>query len=227
MTDKCSGKREPFRRGLILDVDGTLWDAVKEIADSWNEFGRDIPDITHHISYETMRKCLGKTMPQIADVVYDYLPEERRVEVLAGAMDYEIRFLWDHPGIIYPDVVSTLGKLKDDGWNLYIVSNCQKGYIEDFLHASGTEDLIEDHVCFEDTMQGKGYNIRLCVERNDLDYAFYVGDTAGDLEAAREAGIGFIFAAYGFGDVSGMDSVAAVIDTFGELPATAARLREG
>ena len=41
----------------------------------------------------------------------------------------------------------------------------------------------------------------------------YVGDTVGDCEASREAGVPFIFAAYGFGDVSGTEK----IDNIGEL----------
>ena len=158
-----------LRRGIILDVDGTLWDAVEVITESWNLYGKDVPDVRGEITCERMRGCLGKTMPAIADEVYDYLPRDRRLEVLQGAMDLEIRYMWDHPGRIYPDVRSTLERLKEEGWHLYIVSNCQKGYIEDFLHAADAESLIEDHLCYEDTEQEKDYNIRLCAQRNELD----------------------------------------------------------
>ena len=37
--------------------------------------------------------------------------------------------------------------------------------------------------------------------RNHLQHPVYVGDTMGDANAAREAGIPFIWASYGFGDV--------------------------
>ena len=224
MTEKMNQEKEKFRRGIILDVDGTLWDAVRVITDSWNAYGRDIPDVTREITYPAMQGCLGKTMPAIADILFSYLSPERRLEVLDGAMSYEIEYMWDHPGVLYPDVVTTLQKLKEDGWHLYIVSNCQKGYIEDFLHAAGAQDLIEDHLCYEDTHEEKGYNIKLCVNRNKLDYAVYVGDTAGDLQASRAAGIDFIYAAYGFGDVTGMEGVTAQISSFAQLPETAALL---
>ena len=41
------------------------------------------------------------------------------------------------------------------------------------------------------------------MERNGIDraQAAYIGDTMGDCEAARLAGIPFIFASYGFGKV--------------------------
>lgn len=41
--------------------------------------------------------------------------------------------------------------------------------------------------------------MRLLMERNGIAEAAYVGDTQGDLEAARLAGIPFVWAAYGFG----------------------------
>ncbi len=187
------------RRGIILDVDGTLWDAVDVITDSWNEALREVPDVKGEITARQMKQCLGKTMYEIADMLFGYLSRERRIEVLDRAMRFEVDYLRDHPGKVYPGVADTLKVLKDAGWHLYIVSNCQKGYIEDFLLALGEEGLIEDHICFEDTLKDKGSNIRMCVERNALSRAVYVGDTAGDLEASRNAGTDFIYAAYGFG----------------------------
>lgn len=40
---------------------------------------------------------------------------------------------------------------------------------------------------------------------NHLQNCVYVGDTKGDCEAAKAAGIPFIFAAYGFGNVGTFD----------------------
>ena len=190
-----------LKRGIILDVDGTLWDAVEVITQSWNVVLNTMPDVQGEISADQMRGCLGKTMFEIADRLFGYLPLPRRRQVLEEAMRYEVAYLREHPGRIYPGVRECLKALREDGWHLYIVSNCQKGYIEDCLLALGEEGLVEDHICFEDTLQDKGSNIRLCAERNQLDYAVYVGDTAQDLSAARAAGTAFIYAGYGFGDV--------------------------
>ena len=203
-------------RGLILDVDGTLWDALEAITDSWNRYTEALDDVTGRITYEQMAGCLGKTMYTIADILFGYLPEARRREVLRGAMLYENEYLWTTPGRIYPGVRDTLEALRSDGWHLYIVSNCQKGYIETFLHAADAEELIEDYICFEDTMQEKAENIRLCCERNHLDRAVYVGDTAGDLEASRSAGVPFVYAAYGFGSVKESEA-DGVIGQFAQL----------
>lgn len=41
----------------------------------------------------------------------------------------------------------------------------------------------------------------MLMEKNRLEHVVYVGDTQGDADACREAGIPFILAEYGFGDV--------------------------
>ena len=43
------------------------------------------------------------------------------------------------------------------------------------------------------------------MERNGLKDPVYVGDTQGDADACAEAGISFIFAEYGFGNVPDAD----------------------
>ena len=52
-------------------------------------------------------------------------------------------------------------------------------------------------------------------DRNKLDKAVYVGDIQGDYVSSREAGVGFIHAAYGFGQ---MEQETPVIHAFSELP---------
>ena len=52
------------------------------------------------------------------------------------------------------------------------------------------------------------------MEKNNVEDAAYVGDIQGDCDSARYAGIKFIHAAYGFGNVDDKD---AEIRSFGEL----------
>ena len=208
-----------MKKGVILDVDGTLWDAVHVIMDSWNAYRKmAVPEMPGAFCYEEISGILGKTMTEIGDICFAPLDPERRRAVMEEIMEYEVLYLREHPGKVYPGVKETLERLNDLGYSITIVSNCQKGYIEDFLLASETERLIEDHVCFGDTLQKKSFSIRLCAERNHLDQAVYVGDTAGDLISAREAGCGFVYARYGFGSVDPEKEGVPAVDSFTELP---------
>ena len=51
----------------------------------------------------------------------------------------------------------------------------------------------------------KGENIKLIIDRSNLLKPVYVGDTESDLKASKYAGIPFVYAKYGFGDVNEYD----------------------
>lgn len=102
--------------------------------------------------------------------------------------------------LLFPDVKETIIKLSEK-YPLFIVSNCQSGYIELFMKKAGIEKYITDYECFGNTGKGKGENIKLVIERNYLDDVVYVGDTQGDYQATVFAKIPFVFAKYGFGNV--------------------------
>jgi phosphoglycolate phosphatase len=53
------------------------------------------------------------------------------------------------------------------------------------------------------------------MRRNNVTRAVYVGDTAGDEQSARVAGIPFVFAKYGFGKAVNPDYE---LDSFENLP---------
>ncbi len=61
------------------------------------------------------------------------------------------------------------------------------------------------------TGMDKGKSIKLLMERNGVQNAVYVGDTEGDENAARYAGIPFIWASYGFGKAKSPDKVIGSI----------------
>ncbi|MEK3699049.1 hypothetical protein NYE33_18925 [Paenibacillus sp. FSL R10-2199] len=52
------------------------------------------------------------------------------------------------------------------------------------------------------------------MERNHLSSPVYVGDTEGDRRAAEITGIPFVYASYGFGEVSSYDYVIDRLDGF-------------
>lgn len=199
--------------GIIFDVDGTLWDSTDSVAESWNMAIRENSDMDLTIDSEILSRVFGKTMTEIADTLFPSLPPRERMEFLDICYDYENRYLEECPGDMYEGVQETIRKLAER-YPLFIVSNCQCGYIEVMLKTSGLGPYIKDHLCFGQTQTPKGKTIRTLMERNSLKDVVYVGDTQGDADACAEAGIPFIFAAYGFGSVR---ESAMQIERFSDL----------
>ena len=203
-----------MKKGIIFDMDGTLWDSSENVAISWTEkvreLGYDFPDITQ----QDVMGVMGLTMDRIADKLFGSLPLEERRELLDRCCDNEEQYLLRHGGVLYPDLEKTLIRLKKN-YHLYIVSNCQSGYIETFLEHYGFGEYFDDIECYGNNLKGKGDNIALIVSRNGLDRAWYVGDIQGDYDSTMEAGIDFIHSAYGFGTI---DHPVPELDRFSDLP---------
>ena len=185
---------------IIFDVDGTIWDSTESVAASWNKAIREHSDLDLTLEPVSLSRVFGKTMTEIADILFPALAPDERMKLLDVCFNEENRYLEDHPGILYPGVAETIRDLSHK-YPLYIVSNCQCGYIEVMLRTTGLEPYIRDHLCFGETQVPKGETILMLMEKNGLKSPVYVGDTQGDADSCKTAGIPFIFAGYGFGDV--------------------------
>lgn len=208
------------RKGILFDLDGTLWDSAEAVTLSWNRVlertGRP-----ERMTTEWMYTLMGKTMDDIAMAMFPTEKHEEAVRVLGICMEEENAYVREHGGKLFPGLEEILAELKSQGWFLGIVSNCQEGYIEAFLAYHQLEKYFDDTENVGHTGQGKGHNIRLVVERNRLERAIYLGDTQGDYDAATEAGVPFLHAAYGFGTVP---AGTASISDIRELPDAAVKL---
>ncbi len=189
-----------MKKGILFDLDGTLWDSAEGVAISWNQaltrMGRP-----ERVTVERIYSLMGKTMDEFARACFPTVSFEQAKAILEICMREENDYLLHHGGILYEGLEDTLRELKREGFFLAIVSNCQEGYIEAFLTHHHLEQYIDDSENFGRTGHGKGYNICLVTERNGLERAVYLGDTRGDFDASAEAGVPFLHAAYGFGTV--------------------------
>ena len=193
--------------GIILDVDGTLWDSTPIVAGAWTRAVQEGGVPQRIVTADELKGLFGRTMDVIADCLLPQLPPKERYAIMDVCCRYEHEALQNDPcHICYPGVVETIQALSRQV-KVCIVSNCQSGYIELFLEKTGLAPYVTDTECFGDPGMKKAENIRLVVERNGLQQPIYVGDTRGDEEAAHAAGVPFVHAAYGFGAATSPEAV--------------------
>ena len=193
-------------------MDGTVWDSAENVARSWTVKVQEAGYKDRIVTKEDIQGVMGKPMDVIADILFSYTKK-------GPCETYEVEYLRENGGMLYDGVIETWTKLKKKGYHIYIVSNCQAGYIEAFLGYFGIsygtkEDLVEDIECYGNNLLQKDENIRLLADRNKLTDACYVGDIQSDYEATTKAGLPFIHAKYGFGTI---DAEVPGIDSFEEL----------
>lgn len=204
---------------IIFDMDGTLWDSSENVAESWNEAVSGLSDKS--FTAEDIKSVMGLPMDKIAERFFPDATDETRLKILERCCEGENDYLRAHGGGIYPDTAAAFAELSKV-CRLFIVSNCQAGYIEAFLDYYGLGGYITDHLCWGDNGLQKDENIRLIMQRNNMKNALYVGDTQTDCDSAYAAGAKFAFAAYGFGSADRYD---LKLNRLAELPELLEKLR--
>ena len=199
--------------GLIFDLDGTLWDSTETVARAWNRVLEKLGDQRPHFDGQAVAGIMGKTYAEIHQALFPDLDEAQWERMALACYAEEEALIHREGGRLYPGVEAGLSGLAER-FPLFIVSNCQSGYIESFLKWSGLAGLFTDFECHGNTGQSKSSNIQAVMRRNRLKLPVYLGDTQSDRNAASEAGIAFVFAACGFG---GQNGHAAAVDSFSDF----------
>jgi phosphoglycolate phosphatase len=199
---------------IIFDLDGTLWDSTITVAEAWQKAKTEVDYITDDITPADVQGIAGMAYDAIFEKLFPYLSTEQRQAFKALCAKYELELLNAHGGDLYPDLKPTLDYLSGK-YKLFVVSNCQCGYIELFLTLNNLESTFLGHQCYGTKSQPKYLNIIDIVKDHGLQNPVYVGDTQGDLDSSIKAGLPMIYAAYGFGEVSGEQ--IADIQQFGDL----------
>lgn len=196
---------------LIFDLDGTLWDSTETVAGAWSRALQNMDGPGRVVTAGEIAGMMGKPHQQIYRAMFPGMEEAEQERRILACYAEEERQLHRLGGNLYPGVADGLSSLQIL-FPLFIVSNCQQGYIESFLAWSGLGGLFSDFECHGNTGLDKGANLEQVRQRNRLERPVYIGDTQSDQEAALKGGMPFIHAAYGFGEVP---SPCPRVDSFG------------
>jgi len=199
---------------IIFDLDGTLWDSTANVALAWQDAVSKVDYLKIDMTQELVRSITGMTYDAIFDKLFPDLNDTQRAEVKAQCGESELRILHAKGGDLYPRLEETLKDLSAR-YKLYIVSNCQCGYIELFLDLNNLHKYFLGHQCYGTKSRPKADNIVDVVNDHGLKQPVYIGDTMGDYNAATQAGVPFIFADYGFGKVP--EGMVATISSISAL----------
>ena len=194
---------------IIFDMDGTIWDSTEKVAIAFNEVLRDkYPEVTDEVTADKLRGLFGQLLDVIAVKLFKSGEPEKAIKIIGECCDYENEYLAKHGADLYPGMEQAIKELSKE-YKLFIVSNCQEGYIQCFFKAHPhLEQYFTDFEYPGRSGKAKADNIKMITGRNGLKNPVYVGDTAGDAKASKEAGVPFIYARYGFGEAA--DYMAAI-----------------
>ena len=217
---------------LIFDLDGTLADTSRDIADAINYALKPFGQRTY--SVEETKAMVGSGISKLLESL---IPPHARLikgaggsgskngrkedpkEVVTGRfLQYYSEHLLDNT-YAYPHVKETLSKLGN--YKKAVVSNKREAYSKEILEGLGLLQYF-DAVLGSDSVREKKPSplpILNLLKRFNLsrDEAIITGDSNYDVEAGKAAGIRVIGVTYGFRSREFLKGSDIIIDSFDEL----------
>lgn len=184
---------------MIFDLDGTLWDASEQIANSWNLILPKYNVCKTKITTDELKGYMGLPLDDIINKMFKDMDKKEVNALVKECCEFQNEYLKNNGATLYDKIEDTLKELSKK-YKLFIVSNCEDGYIESFLEFYNFDKYFGDFECPGKSKLLKAENINLVIKRNNLKNPIYIGDTHMDSEAAKKAGVPFVFVSYGFGD---------------------------
>lgn len=208
-----SRKAPPRFDAIIFDLDGTLWDTCAACALAWNRVLQRNQIAWRPITPDDVRAVTGKPHDTCIRETFQGLPEASLQLLVEHTQSEDALAIQELGGELYPGVDAGLRSLYAR-YPLFIVSNCQAGYIETYFETSGHGRWFRDFECWGNTGLSKAENLAALIARNELRTPLFVGDTRGDRDAALACKVEFAHVRYGFGRC---EDATLHADTFAQL----------
>lgn len=183
---------------LIFDMDGTLWDAVDTYAHCWSEVLQD-NGIDKRFVKEDIQKYMGMEAKQIYKELFPHFSDQLIDKLYHDIIKKTDEVLPKRGGMIYPNVYESIERLSSK-YKLFMLSNCQKGSIRDFMNYTDTKPFFTDYIEYGSNFQPKHVNMKTLIDQHNLKSPVYVGDTDSDRKQSDLAHVPFAFVSWGFGN---------------------------
>lgn len=187
-----------------FDLDGTLWDYAARYQEFFTDAVKDLPYV-HKPTVEEIYAVTGLAAIDYVETLFPELvsaPLDLKMSVFHHAEKLGSATILKEGGRLY-DGLEEMLKALSGKYSLFIASNCEPDYLDNFLTFYGFHSYFADWTCHDLTKgdRTKGENIRMLCRKNGYSHTVFVGDAQSDADAAREASVPFVWASYGYGNV--------------------------
>ncbi|NQV56977.1 MAG: HAD hydrolase-like protein [Rhodospirillales bacterium] len=195
-------------RALLIDLDGTLTDLKPGITNcirsAIEQSGRTAPPA------DDLEWCIGPPLLESFKLLLPGAGDQAALDALAH---YRVRFgekgLYENT--LYPGIPEFLGAMKDAGRDLFVATSKPHVYAGPILEHFELDGYFTGIYGSEmdGTRADKRQLLAHLLAQEELDGAdtIMIGDRRHDVEAARSAGAGAVWADWGYGDEAEREEV--------------------
>lgn len=205
---------------FIFDLDGTLLDTMPDLVVVTNKTLEHFGHPTH-----TDEEILGFVGDGAQRLIYRAMPEGTSEEECAEALGYW-KSLYPEIGLDltkpYAHMPETLQELKARGCKLVVLSNKYEGGVKDVIpkYLPGLFDVLHGE-CEGIPRKPDPTGLLRCIDEvmSTPERTVYIGDSAGDMRVAHNAGTFALGVSWGYNPASSLEAAGAdaIIDDPAEL----------
>ena len=201
---------------VLFDLDGTLVDSSEGIVNAAKEalsrLGMNPP------SDDEIKSCIGPPLGETLESIMGWSESEKKEFYDIFRPVYKDKYVFQCE--LYPGIEQLLKELKEKGILVGIATNKRKDSTESLLQYLEI-DYLFDTVIAQDqqTIRNKKDMILDALKslQSGKENAVMIGDSIGDLNAAKDAGVRFIGVHYGFGFKEEVEDNVEIVDSVDEL----------
>lgn len=207
-------------KSIIFDFDGTLHNTIKIY---YPAFASGVEILREHgfaKDFDLNEKNVSKFLGEKPNFAYELIAKDSDKNLKEEAMKYVGEKMDENikngVGELYDDSIKVLDKLSKN-YDLYILSNCRKSYLDLALKVYGIKKYFNK--CFAaETFGFISKDEIIKKERKNIkEEIIFVGDRHHDMEAAEKNELKSIFCTYGFGSLDEGKNADYKINSIGEI----------
>jgi len=191
---------------VAFDLDGVLIDSLPLMEKAW---AHSMVCASLDYSFDEYKKGIGKPFYQI--LLDMGIPKQFHDNIYFSYNEYS----QSNQSLINVDftILKLLKRLKTMGVKISVVTSKDRARSVDIVNSFFGEGIFDCHISPEDVVSGRGKPnpdplLQACATVGVDPYkSIYVGDMEVDKESASRAGVHFVYANWGYGDLSTRDDV--------------------
>lgn len=188
---------------VLLDYDGTLHDCLKIYAPAFQRAYQTLVDEGFRPPKDwrpqELAGWLGMSPKDMWAEFAPDLPEKLREQCSQIIFQEMLRRTAGGGAELYPGVPALLERLKNEGYSLILLSNCQRRYLEVHRRRFSLDRHFDGFYCTEDYGWPAKWELFPAIRREFPGEYIVVGDRSSDLEIARRHRLPSVGCAYGYG----------------------------
>lgn len=208
---------------LVFDYDGTLHDSIVVYEPAFryvmSELERREGIVVPCVSQENIRYWIGLSAPDMWNSFMPELSQESK-DFYSGLIgDMMVAFINEGKARLYPRALETLGRLKEQGHELFFLSNCSCRYLQAHRSHFSLDEHFTAFYCAEDFgWQPKSHIFSQMKESwPQLNSAMVIGDRRLDIAFAVDHGCTSVGCTYGYAQPGELAQADYLIDDLSEL----------